>query len=147
MFIYHIISTSSWHATIQEHKELAALAQPARTVRVAAIAATATTTPLPAAVAAPQQDVSVTDEMLPKSQMQLTVTVSPRLCTAQYNKEIAYFQKNTTVPGFRKGGKGRGKKVSLPLVQQETMGDNDKTPSIGKCSRTIQLSIDLIVLF
>lgn len=63
-----------------------------------------------AAVSAPLQDVSVTDEVLPKSQMQLTVTVSARLCTAQYNKEIAYFQKNTAVPGFRKGGK-KGKKV------------------------------------
>ena len=56
------------------------------------------------------QDVSVTEERMPRSHMLLTVTISPRLCSAQFSKEMAYFQKNTQVPGFRKGGK-KGNKV------------------------------------
>lgn len=105
------------------------VAQPARCPRLAATAITATGAPQPAvaaapAPAAPVQDVSVTDERLPKSQMRLTVTVSPRLCTAQYNKEIAYFQKNTTVPGFRKGGK-KGKKVPDSMLL-DTLGGSHK---------------------
>ena len=88
-------------------------AQLVRCPRLAAAADAVTATsealaaPTPAAVpAAPVQDVSVSEERKPRSHTLLTVTISPRLCTAQYNKELAYFQKNTQVPGFRKGKKG-----------------------------------------
>lgn len=77
-----------------------------------------TATSAPEAIASPQQDVSVTEETLPRSYTLLTVTVSPRLASAQYKKEMAFFQKNTQVPGFRKGGK-KGKKAR-PQPSQDT---------------------------